>query len=141
MTLGPKFYAKLVSAITRRRMNENQQFLADLVQNFMYIMNPSKKTKWVLCFGGSVWSVLCLASMVENPCERSVGARGGNQAVRTRGGNNRREQEAGRSLRNAAFRAEPKKLCINTTLSINDKTVYKHVFPVLRSIDPKQNRV
>ena len=66
--------------------------------------------------------------MVENPCERSVGARGGNQAVRTRGGNKRREQEAGRSLRNAAFRAEPKKLCINTTLSINDKTVYKHVF-------------
>ena len=77
--------------------------------------------------------------MVENPCGRSVGAKGGNQAVRTRGGNNRREQEAGRSLRNAAFRAEPKKLCINTTLSINDKTVYKHVFPVLRTIDPKQN--
>ena len=24
MTLGPKFYAKLVSAITRRRMNESQ---------------------------------------------------------------------------------------------------------------------
>ena len=97
----------------------------------------SKRTKWVLCFGGSVWSVLCLASMVENPCERSVGARGGNQAVRTRGGNNRREQEAGRSLRNAAFRAEPKKLCINTTLSINDKTVYKHVFSRVAQHRPK----
>ena len=66
--------------------------------------------------------------MVENPCERSVGAGGGNQAVRKRGGNKSREREAGRSLRNAAFRAEPKKLCINTTFSINDKTVYKHVF-------------
>ena len=75
--------------------------------------------------------------MVENPCERSVGARGGNQAVRTRGGNNRREQEAGRSLRNAAFRAEPKKLCINTTLSINDKTVYKHVFSRVAQHRPK----
>ena len=43
MTLGPKFYAKLVSAITRRRMNENQCFLADLVQNFMYIVNLLSK--------------------------------------------------------------------------------------------------
>ena len=75
--------------------------------------------------------------MVENPCERSVGARGGNQAVRTKGGNKRREQEAGRSLRNAAFRAEPKKLCINTTLSINDKTVYKHVFSRVAQHRPK----
>ena len=58
-----------------------------------------------------------------------MGARGGNQEARTRGRNKRREQEAGRSLRNAAFRAEPKKSCINTTFSINDKTVYKHVFP------------
>ena len=34
MTLGPKFYAKLVSAITRRRMNENQRFLGESSQNF-----------------------------------------------------------------------------------------------------------
>ena len=34
MTLVPKFYAKLVSAITRRRMNENQRFLGESSQNF-----------------------------------------------------------------------------------------------------------
>ena len=39
MTLGPKIYAKLVSAITRRRMNENQRFLAESSQNFLYIVN------------------------------------------------------------------------------------------------------
>ena len=39
MTLGPKFYAKLVSAITRRRMNENHRFLVDFSQIFLYIVN------------------------------------------------------------------------------------------------------
>ena len=34
MTLGPKFYTKLVSAITRRRMNENQLFFGESSQNF-----------------------------------------------------------------------------------------------------------
>ena len=29
-TLGPKFYAKLVLAITRRKMNENRRFWANL---------------------------------------------------------------------------------------------------------------
>ena len=43
MTLGPKFYAKLVSSITRRRMNENRRFLADFVQNCMYIVNLLSK--------------------------------------------------------------------------------------------------
>ena len=43
MTLGPKFYAKLVSAITRRRMNEHQRFLADFVQMFMYFVNLRAK--------------------------------------------------------------------------------------------------
>ena len=43
MTLGPKFYAKLVSAITRRRMNENRRFLAEFVQEFMYIVNLLSK--------------------------------------------------------------------------------------------------
>ena len=43
MTLRPKFYAKLVSAITRRRMDENQRFLADFVQHFMYIVNLLSK--------------------------------------------------------------------------------------------------
>ena len=43
MTLGPKFYTKLVSAITRRIMNEYQRFLADFVQNFMYIVNLLSK--------------------------------------------------------------------------------------------------
>ena len=33
-TLGPTFYAKLVSAITRRKMNENQRFLGESPQNF-----------------------------------------------------------------------------------------------------------
>ena len=43
MTLGPKFYAKLVSAITRRRMNENQRFLAESSQIFLYIVNLLSK--------------------------------------------------------------------------------------------------
>ena len=34
MTLRPKFYAKLVSAITRRRTNEIQRFLGESPQNF-----------------------------------------------------------------------------------------------------------
>ena len=33
MTLGPKFYTKLVSSITRRRMNENQWFFGESSQN------------------------------------------------------------------------------------------------------------
>ena len=32
------------------------------------------------------------------------------------------------SLSNVAFRAEPKKQCINTTLILNEKNVYKHCF-------------
>ena len=32
------------------------------------------------------------------------------------------------SLSNVAFRAEPKKQCINTTLFLNEKSVYKHCF-------------
>ena len=43
MTLEPKFYEKLVSAITRRRMNENQRFLAESSQNFTQILNPVSK--------------------------------------------------------------------------------------------------
>ena len=43
MTLGPKFDAKLVSAIARRRMNDNQCFLAEFVQKFMYIVNLLSK--------------------------------------------------------------------------------------------------
>ena len=39
MSLGPKFYAKLVSAITRRRMNKNAQ-----------ILNPLSKTKFKVLF-------------------------------------------------------------------------------------------
>ena len=39
----PKFYTKLVSAITRRRMNENQRFLGESSQNFTQILNPVSK--------------------------------------------------------------------------------------------------
>ena len=34
MTLGPKFYTKLVLAITRRRMNEIHRFLGESSHNF-----------------------------------------------------------------------------------------------------------
>ena len=55
MTLGPKFYAKLGSAITRRRMNETQLFLADSVQNFMNIVNLlSKQYRYPLIRGDRV---------------------------------------------------------------------------------------
>ena len=46
MTLRPKFYAKLVSAITRRRMNENQRFLGESSQMFTQILNPLSKQKF-----------------------------------------------------------------------------------------------
>ena len=43
MTLGPKIYTKLVLAITRRRMNENQRILAEYSQNCLYIVNLLSK--------------------------------------------------------------------------------------------------
>ena len=43
MTLGPKFYEQLVSAITRRRMNENQRLLGESSQNFAQILNLLSK--------------------------------------------------------------------------------------------------
>ena len=43
MTLGPKFYTKLVSAITRRRMNGHRRFLVGPSQNFLYIVNLLSK--------------------------------------------------------------------------------------------------
>ncbi len=43
MTLGPNFCAQLVSAITRRRMNEHQRFLMESSQTFLYIVNLRSK--------------------------------------------------------------------------------------------------
>ena len=54
--------------------NDDIKRIKDNFEKNNIILDPhrlriqSAKTKQVLCFRGSVCSVLCLASMVENPC-------------------------------------------------------------------------
>ena len=80
MTLRPKFYAKLVSAITRRRMNEHQRFLGESSQIFTQILNLLSKqdlkhfsNNYLLGFATIVFYNFTIVSAQEAPAGRLSG--------------------------------------------------------------------